>query len=159
MRSHDLNKPMRLGRNRAPFAHDHAVGAVGKPLADGDHRELFVAGDADAHDDGDTETEFDVGLDHFPTADLELHVVRQAVFGELALDDAPGAQLARRKDQWILADVGERDALALGERMIERGDQERLIRDDGMEGDVLRDLEEMKPLRRREQPRMDSLAA
>ncbi len=56
--------------------HD-AVGALGKPFADGTRLKVFVAllTEADAHHDGDAETQPDVFLDHRPPPHFQAHII------------------------------------------------------------------------------------
>src|SRR5690606_1638379 len=97
---------------------------------------------ANARNDGDTEAELDVFLDHFPAAGLQPHAQFQPVLPEHGFDDAPGVELARRQDEAVLADRPERDVLDARERMIERRDQVIRVIEHRQEADVVRHVEQ-----------------
>jgi len=79
-------------RSKDPaFEKDDAVGAVGEEFSGGNDFESLLAGDADAHDDGNTEAEFNVFFDHFPATHFHRNLVSEAVLLEGAVHQTPGA--------------------------------------------------------------------
>src|SRR6185369_2071094 len=85
----------------------------------------------------------DVLFDHFPAADFHRDLVSESVLFEGAVHQAPGAQVARRQDERISADVFQgKFFLLAGEGMSEAGDHNRFVGDHRMKFDVGRDVRE-----------------
>lgn len=138
---HDLDEGSGLRGEAPAFAHDNAIGALGKITFDGDDGKVFVAGHADTHDDGNAETEANVFLDDFPSANFEADFVAETFLREDQLDLTPRAEVTWREDEGILRDVFQGDPFALGEGVIGARDEEGIVGDDGVEFDVVRDVE------------------
>ena len=57
-----------LRSEESSLAQDDAVDAAGEEFTGGDYLEFLVAGDSDTDDNRDSQAQFDVFLDDFPTA-------------------------------------------------------------------------------------------
>src|SRR6266516_3170176 len=79
-------EPFGLWGENSAFAQHHAVFAICKEFASGDHFQLFLSCDAYTHDDGNAQIEFDVFFDHFPAADFHGDLIRESMLFEGAVD-------------------------------------------------------------------------
>src|SRR6266516_19383 len=109
------DKAFGLWGEDSAFAQHHSVGPVGKEFPSRNHLQLLFPRDANAHDDGDAQVEFDVFFDHFPATDFHRDLVRDPVLFEGAVHQTPGAQIAWRQDEGILADVFQGQLLPAGQ--------------------------------------------
>src|SRR5262245_33553684 len=89
-------------RRKCPAVQAHdSVNTLRKIFVDGYDLQPFTPRQTDAHDNRDSHTEFDIALDDFPSPHLEPHFVWQMVLLKHKLYLPPGAEVARRQNQWV----------------------------------------------------------
>src|SRR3954465_13496722 len=98
------------------FAEHHTVGARWKEFSGGNDFEFLLAADPDADDDRNAEAELDVFFDDVPATDFHRDLLAEAVLFKNAVDHPPRAEVARRQDEWITADVLKGKFLLASER-------------------------------------------
>src|SRR5687767_12470336 len=94
-----------LGTQDTTLAQDDAVGAHREKFRRWNYLELLLSCDADADDNGNSHAELDILLDDVPAAHFHRNLVTQAMLLERAVHHGPGAEVARRKNERITADV------------------------------------------------------